>query len=244
MSLTAVVHAFGLARSHVDVSEDAYAVDAVAGRIALADGASSAWRAGDWAAALAAAWVEDAPGAAEPFGAWLEGPRAAFTAEDAALVDRPWFTAAAAARGAHTAFVGVVLEDLAGDAPRWRTSAVGDVCCFHVRDDRLLVATPLDAPDRFTSRPDLLSSLPDADVPEVVVGGGTLAAGDVLLLASDALAACLLGLDAAGERVWAMARRLDVATFRAFAAASIGAGLLERDDVTLVRVVLVEEGAA
>jgi hypothetical protein len=244
MSLTAVVHAFGLARSQADLSEDAYAVDAPAGRIALADGASSAWRAGDWAAALAAAWVADAPGPDRPFGAWLEGPRAAFTAEDAALVDRPWFTSAAAARGAHAAFVGLVLEvddGQDGGAPRWRTSAVGDVCCFHVRDDRLIAATPVDAADHFTSRPDLLASLPDADVPTVVTAAGTLVAGDVLLLASDALAACLLHLDAAGEPVWATVRRLDAASFRAFVAASIGAGLLERDDATLVRVALAAE---
>lgn len=250
MSLTPVVHAFGLARAPGDPSEDAYAVDAAAGRIALADGASSAWRAGDWAAALVAAWVAapPTPGRGRSGGGqqgalerWRARQAKAFTAQDAALVDQPWFTAAAAARGAHAAFLGLLIDGLDDVRLRWRTSAVGDVCGFHVRDDRLLVATPLDAAGDFTSRPDLLSSLPEAGTPSVVTEEGRLDADDMLVLASDALAGYLLRLDAAGEPVWATVRRLDRGAFRTFVVAGVDAGLLERDDVTLVRVVLAGE---
>ena len=243
MSLTPVAHAFGLARSASDVSEDAYAIDAPAGVFALADGASSAWRAGDWAAALAAAWVAEPPvrgrdGGRGAFTGWLEGLRETLTAEDTADPERPWFTAAAARRGAHAALLGLSLHALDGKRPRWRTLAVGDVCCFHVRDGALVTATPVDAADRFGSHPDLLSSLPGADVPDPVGAEGDLRAGDLLLLASDALAAFLLRLDAAGEDVWSTIARIDAGAFRALVAAGIGARLLERDDMTLVRIEL------
>ena len=249
MSLTPVVHAFGLARSASDMSEDAYAVDAPAGVFALADGASSAWRAGDWAAALAAAWVAKPPargrdGGRGAFTGWLEGLREALTAEDTADPERPWFTAAAARRGAHAALLGLSLHALGGKRPRWRTLAVGDVCCFHVRDGALLTATPIDAADRFGSHPDLLSSLPGADVPEPIIAEGELRAGDLLVLASDALAAFLLRLDAAGEPVWPTLARVDGAAFLALVAAGIDADLLERDDTTLVRIALRGEDRA
>jgi hypothetical protein len=117
------------------------------------------------------------------------------------------------------------------------------VCCFHIRDDQLQVAMPLDDPSRFTSHPDLLSSLPDAPVPAPTVVEGELRAGDVLVLATDALAAFLLRLDASGERVWPLVRGLDGAGLRMLVAQGISAGLLERDDTTIVRVA-VEEARA
>ncbi len=245
MSLRPVVHAYGLARSRTDASEDAYAVDVEAGQVALADGASSAWRAGDWAAALVTAWTATPPrrtrgGHAASFARWLDEVRATFTAEDRDEASREWFTEAAAQRGAHAALLALALTGFDGRRPRWRAFAVGDVCCFHVRADRLRVAIPIDDPERFTSHPDLLSSLPDAPTPDPVISDGELRAGDVLVLASDALAAFLLRLDAAGEPVWQVVRDLDADRFTTLVTAGITEGLLERDDTTLVRVALEE----
>ena len=244
MSLRPVIHAFGLARSSSDPSEDAYAIDTQAGRVALADGASSAWRAGDWAGALSAAWVAKAPparpsgGHAAAFGRWLEGVRASFGDPARSTGEQPWFEEAAAQRGAHAAFLGLSMTGLAKGRPRWRTVAVGDVCAFVVRAGALLTATPVaDAAD-FTSHPDLLSSLLDTPSPAPVLEQGELCGGDVIVLASDAMAAFLLRLVAADEPVWDVVERLDTAAFRALASAGIDAGILEEDDLTLVRVVL------
>lgn len=246
MSLVPVIHAYGLARSSGDASEDAYAVDARVGRVALADGASTAWRAGDWAATLAAAWVDAPPH--DPDGTdrsafvdWLTATQEAFTAEDLSDAQGEWFTQAAAERGAHAALLGLQLSDLDGERPQWRALAVGDVCVFHVRGEGLLAAVPLDDPAQFTSRPDLISSLPGALGAEPSIAQGELQEGDLLVLASDALAAFLLRLDAAGEPVWTLVRDLDRARFTTFVTAGHAAGLLERDDTTLVRVVLAED---
>jgi hypothetical protein len=239
MSLVPVVHAFGLARSASEPSEDAYAVDVDAARFALADGASSAWRAGDWAAQLVAAWVAKPPSRARggdqgSLVRWLEQVRVPFTGA-ATPGERTWFAEAAAERGAHAAFLGVTLTGLAGKRARWRATAVGDVCLLHVRDDRLVRSLPLDDPSAFGSHPDLLSSLPGGPVPMAMVAEGPLQTDDMLVLASDALAAFLLRLD---PEVWPAVQRLDTAGFEQLVAEGIACRLFEPDDATLVRIVL------
>ncbi len=244
MTLVPVVHAFGLARTAADASEDAYAVDVDVARFALADGASSAWRAGDWAAALVASWVSTprprarGGGPAEGFARWLEGARKAFVPEGAAPADQAWFATAAAERGAHATFVGLELTGLGGRRPRLRAFAVGDSCLLHVRADRLELATPIDDPAAFGSHPQLVSSLSGSPAPAPVVTETAVQADDLLLLASDALAAFLLRLAADGDAVWPALRRIDTAGFARLAGEGIASGLLERDDLTLVRIVL------
>lgn len=248
MTLVPVVHAFGLARTAEDPSEDAYAVDIVTARFALADGASSAWRAGDWAAELVAAWVMTPPskprsgGRVEAFGRWLDALRRTSTLSAEPSVPQAWFAEAAAERGAYAAFLGLALTGLGGRRPRWTATAVGDVCLLHVRGDGLLLATPVDDPAAFGSHPDLLSSLTGAPIPDPVVAEGSLRAGDMLLLATDAVAAFLLRLDrlhpAADGALWATVRRLDTPGFLRLATEGIAAEQLERDDLTLVRIVM------
>lgn len=244
MTLVPVVHAFGLARTAADPSEDAYAVDVASARFALADGASSAWRAGDWAATLVASWVTTARprvssgGQTDAFARWLEGARKAFAPEGAAPADQAWFATAAAERGAHATFVGLELTGLGGRRPRLRAFAVGDSCLLHVRADRLELATPIDDPAAFGSHPQLVSSLSGSPAPAPVVTETAVQADDLLLLASDALAAFLLRLAADGDAVWPALRRLDTAGFARLVGEGIASGLLERDDLTLVRIVL------
>lgn len=246
------VHAFGFARTADERSEDAWAVDVAQGRLALADGASSAWRAGDWASALVDAWVARPPGRprrgghVEGFLRWLEPVRSTF-ADGLAGDDRPWFAEAAAARGSHAALLGCSIVGLGGARPRLRAIAVGDVCLVVVRDGRLVTSIPLDDPDAFGPRPVLVSSLDDGGPArhEVVVHERELRAGDVLLLASDAVAAFLLRVGHGQPDVWDVVTRLDDGGFRALVEEGLGAGLLERDDLTLLRAVVVDgDGAA
>lgn len=249
------VHAFGLARTAGERSEDAWAVDVERGRLAVADGASSAWRAGDWAAALVDAWVVQPPGRPRRGGhvegllRWLDGVRVAFAEGDRAADgvpdadERPWFADAAAARGAHAALLGITVTGLSGARPRLRALAVGDVCLLVVRAGRLIAALPVDDPDAFGSRPALVSSLADGAPArhEIVAHERELRAGDVLLVASDAMAAFLLRLGRAQPDAWDVLARLDRAGLRRLVEQGLGAGLLERDDLTLVRAVVAED---
>lgn len=241
------VHAFALARSSGEPSEDAWAVDVGGGLVALADGASSAWRAGAWAAALVDAWVARPPrrprggGDADGLLRWIETVRESFTLPDDGA-ERAWFAEAAAARGAHAALLGLRVSGLGGRRPRLRTVAVGDVCLLLVRGGALTLALPVDDPDAFDARPTLVSSLPGG-APErdaVVVDERPVQVGDVLLAASDALAAFLLRVGREQPELWEVVAGVDRDGFVALVAEGLRSGLLERDDVTLVRAVLVD----
>ena len=251
------VHAFALARTAGDRSEDAWAVDVDAGCLAVADGASSAWRAGDWAAALVDAWIAKPPpasrGAAAVDGVlrWVDRAREGFepVAPDeqrAAGAERAWFTEAAAARGSHAALLGLRVQGLGGRRARFRAVAVGDVCLMVVRGGALDASFPLDDPEAFGARPQLISSLVGGGpAPEqVLVHERSLRADDVLLVASDALAAFLLRAGGEQPMLWEALTRIDHLGFVVLVEQGLAAGQLERDDLTLLRVRVVDDGPA
>jgi len=239
------VDAFAFARTAEERSEDAWAVDVEQARLAVADGASSAWRAGDWAATLVDAWIERPPsrprgrGSATDVLAWVDLVREGFDVPGDGE-ERAWFTEAAAARGAHAALLGAVVTGLSGRRPRLLAVAIGDVCLMLVRGGRLERSFPVDDPDAFGTRPALVSSLAGGGpaAADVVVHEGALRVGDVLLIASDALAAALLRIARTAPEVWDVVARVDGAAFHALVEQSLAAGVLERDDVTLLRAVV------
>lgn len=247
MSVRLDVHAFAFARIPGERSEDAWAVDVDGGRLAVADGASSAWRAGDWAAALVDAWIAEPPGRPRAGGRvagflrWVDAAREGFDAPTDGA-ERAWFAEAAAARGAHAALLGVSVTGLSGSRPRMVAVAVGDVCLMVVRSGRLDVALPLDDPDAFGTRPTLVSSLPGGGPAEdaVVVHERALRVGDVLLVMSDALAAAVLRVARDAPDVWSLLARVDRPGFLRLVEAALTAGILERDDLTLVRAVVAD----
>lgn len=249
------VHAFGFARTAGERSEDAWAVDVDRGRLAVADGAASAWRAGDWAAALVDAWIAQPPGRPRRGGhvegllRWVDAVRTTFGGADEDgdgspdTTERPWFADAAAARGSHAALLGISITGLSGRRPRLRALAVGDVCLLVVRDGRLAAALPVADPDAFGSRPALVSSLRDGapERHEVVAHERELRVGDVLLVATDAMSAFLLRLGRVQPGVWDVVARVDRSGLLRLVEQGLGAGLLERDDLTLLRAVVVED---
>ncbi len=192
-------------------------------RLALADGATESAFAGLWARTLVGSFVAPESAVPETFGEFLHRARRAF---GEAVAEREaglsWYASAKAEEGAHAAFLGLVLyPDHA-----WRAVAVGDCCLLHLREGALLEAWPISDPAAFDHRPDLVTSrYEDTHAPTTT--SGQWADGDRLLLASDALAAHLLTLNAIPA---------DFADFGAFVAAARDAGM-HNDDVTLVEVV-------
>lgn len=193
-------------------------------RLALADGATESAFAGLWAQTLVASFVAPESAVPETFGEFLHRARRAF---GEAIAEREaglsWYASAKAEEGAHAAFLGLVLyPDFA-----WRAVAVGDCCLLHFRDGARLEAWPISDPTAFGHRPDLVTSrYEDSHAP--ITTSGQWAGDDRLILASDALAAYLLALDAIPE---------DFGDFDAFVAGAREAGM-RNDDVTLVEVVL------
>jgi hypothetical protein len=83
----------------------------------------------------------------------------------------------------------------------WRAVAIGDSCLLHVRGGKVACAFPLSSSAKFGSRPELISSSPDAACAAPKWRGGQVEPGDLFVLATDAVAAYLL--KARGKPAWA-----------------------------------------
>jgi hypothetical protein len=124
----------------------------------------------------------------------------------------------------------------------WQAAALGDTCLFHVRDEQLLSAFPIENSSAFGTNPPLAASR-NADrsvlTRHIKVAKGWCESGDQLYLATDALAAWFLQAVEAGTSPWAVLRDYavrDHEEFEAFVAEQRAAGSLRNDDVALVHI--------
>ena len=120
--------------------QDAFALDAEAGRAAIADGVSSAIFSGPWARLLALAAIADPPPLEDTaaFQAWIAEKRIAWAnGIDAGKLT--WYQRPKMADGAMTTLLWLELQPVEnndeGRAIRYElhTFAIGDSCLFHVR---------------------------------------------------------------------------------------------------------------
>ena len=199
---------------HADEYDDAFFVDDSSGRVAVADGVSSALFSGVWARIVTRTLVESGVDATDPeaFRGWLASARAAWLAE----VDLPrlsFFQQEKLRRvgGAFCTLLFVQVESAdSGEttASRYRawalgsSSAIGDTCLLHWRDGALIDSFPLTQPAEFDADPAALCSSPsrrDQDIELRMFESGILP-GDVLLLATDAVSKWILSTVEAEER--------------------------------------------
>jgi hypothetical protein len=216
--------------------------------VAVADGASESLLAGRWARLLVDEFAE-----AEPL---LDGGWFAETAAQAATRwagvygayveerrDRgkpiAWYEEPGLARGAYA----TLLVAHFSESGTWSAAALGDSCLFHVREERLLAAFPLDTAAAFGTHPHLLNS---RNVDEELITAKTLLFNgrweheDAFFLCTDALAAWFLLESEAGREPWATLRDLGTdaipGPFEEWVAGERTVGRMRNDDVTLVRV--------
>ena len=191
---------FRLARrgSSAEECEDAWAIDAEASRVAIADGATESAYPGIWARLLVEHFTRepcDWPGwIAQVQPRWLEA------VQEVGASPLPWFVEQSLAQGAFATFLGVHFEETSAEVV-----AVGDSCLFHIRDDRLERSFPLAHSSEFGNTPWLIGSRTSPD--EVPRKYGTscrieLVAGDRLWLMTDALARWFLVEAEADRRPW------------------------------------------
>ncbi|WP_051950964.1 hypothetical protein [Actinacidiphila yeochonensis] len=228
---------------------DIAAVAADRRAFALCDGASSAYRAGDWAGLLSGSFSLDDPGA-EPESVlpWLDACRGWWNDQAAArpasggAVGQQFFQANAVARGSASTFLGVRLR-WAAEGWQYTAAAVGDTCLFHVRGGHLLHAFPVTSAAAFDDRPDLVLTREEADgadASRLRTSRQTVRPGDELHLVTDALAQLLLthGTPDAPDAAlwWHVMGRLGAADFDRMVTRLRQTGEIETDDTTLVRV--------
>lgn len=232
--------------------EDAFAStgDGTGGscRWAVADGATEASYSRQWARALVRAFAGGTLRAAT-FAADVERMRLQWQRalqRHQRSRPQPWYAAQKASLGAFAALVGLELHGADADGPaRWAAVAVGDSNLFLLRGGELVTAFPLTRADQFSNGPFLVgSNAPLGENPlarAVARSSGELIAGDVFVLASDALACWLLRGHERGERPWQQLAALPQgdagpAAFAALVAELRADGSLHNDDVTCLRV--------
>ena len=219
--------------------EDAIAVDTQTCRFAVADGATEAFDARNWAERLAQHWVQrKSTLTVEEFRDWVatEGRELHDSWTGLTL---SWYSEEKARYGSFATLVGVEL-DLNTESPSWQAIALGDACLLHFRNKMLLKSLPLSGSEGFNSGPVLVasdSSLHESSMQSVVTDSGTFQDGDVLLLMSDAASLWCLQRFETGD--------LDVSEFlsaksdeelREFFDAERLAGRIRNDDLAIVRI--------
>jgi hypothetical protein len=208
-------------------------------RVAVADGATESSFAKLWAVLLAESYVRSKLAGAEFF-ARLQPARRLWRRK---LAGRPlpWFASEKAEQGAFAAFLGVHID---AHKNRWTALAVGDCCLMQVDDVgkgmRVVDTFPLQKSSQFTMSPYLIGSTSDGESlnERIQISTGSLRDGDMLLLATDALAAWLLKQHEEGRPLWKwLYRKLRTPeSFSAMVAYGRKHGL-RNDDFTLVRII-------
>ena len=250
-----VVSSFWLPRhgSPVEHYEDAFcprrtgARSAPRLRVAVADGASESMLSGLWAELLVRSWCRSRRrdmGEVVEFamGAWHEALRTYLESRQAASRPIEWFEEPGLDRGAHATVLGVELRRSPEGGAAWRAESLGDSCLFQVRGDDLVAAFPLEDAAAFCNTPKLVPSQArqlDRVVASLERAEGHCRDGDVLFLATDAIAAWFLAAAAGGDAPWRDLAALtpgDLDAFAAWAGRQRDGGLLRNDDVTVVRV--------
>ncbi|MBB5159366.1 hypothetical protein BJ970_006965 [Saccharopolyspora phatthalungensis] len=151
----------------------------------MADGASTSARSEVWSEILVNAFTRDGVDPLAPD--VLDRLRQAWW-KQVARPGLPWWAVEKLPQGAAAAFVGLTVRETG-----YRVRAIGDSCLFHLRGEEILLAGPLDRADRFSRFPALITTRPHAAATVAIwEGGGSYDAGDVFVLATDAMAKHLL----------------------------------------------------
>lgn len=215
-------------------------------RLAVTDGATQGFGSARWAQRLAAGFVGADPGVEPPaltaagLLPWVEVMRQRWYHDPIMAGANALQRLKLEQVGSFATFLGCELRDLHGPRPSWTAVALGDTVLFHVRGERLEAQFPPIAADDFGYNPDGLPTRADgvaAMIDRLLAGSGELVDGDLLYVATDALAQWMVRTcqtDPAG--LWRLLANLDhPAHFRALVADRRHVGELTNDDVTLLR---------
>ena len=229
------------AAAHEREWEDAAAYDEARQVVAVADGASSSYRAGVWSSRLVEEFLDQPPQLAPgliAFHEWVAHVADGFQSASEAVSETSWYASDASRRGSFATFVGIMLMSGANGG-RFVGVQVGDACLFHTRGDQLVTAVPTRDAEGFDSTPDLLGSSAYQESHGAEAGvycEGIVEPGDVLYLTTDAMGSAMLALAEAGQPIWRAGQDLGPRRFRTMVHELRTADVLEDDDVTLVRV--------
>ncbi len=211
-------------------------------RVAVTDGASESAFAREWANVLTDAFVSRAPDlddlSADSLRDWLVPAQGEWHGQ-VPWGRIPWHGEVKARAGAFATLLGLTIG---AKSPRpgvlsWRALAVGDCCLFVVRDHHLQVSFPLDDHVNFDNNPALVCSNP-ASIggiwEEVKQDSGECFTGDLIIVATDAIASWFLAQNAIEEKPWETLVELNSSVWDEWVGEQRREGLMRNDDTTLV----------
>lgn len=213
--------------------EDAWAVGE--NTVAVADGASAAVYARQWAELLVADFTAAPfPTSDDDFWARVSGLGGQWQKKVGGGA-KSWYAQEKLPQGSQASLLVAQLD------PVTRTlhaQAIGDVCCFLIVDDTLHYAFPLTKSKQFNSHPGLVATDPAAlkDRPKVVRMSVVVPEGARLLILTDALSAWFLAEHERKRKPW---NTLPNDTgFPAWLKGTRESGALKNDDITLLDLAL------
>ncbi len=233
-----------------DEYQDAFALAPDRGLAAIADGVSSAIFSAAWARILTEAVIAEPPrlddGAA--FVEWLARRRAAWS-QGIDARSLPWNVRPKMVLGAMTTLLWVELTppDAADGFPGWyrlRCTAIGDCCLFHVRKGDQLRSFPMDRAESFGLDPCVVGSIDRKQdhLLEFHLIDDACWPGDLLVLATDALAQWAVGRHESGQPVaWENYWDLSPEAFFDEIMALRNENQIRYDDTTLMLLRVVDE---
>lgn len=189
--------------------EDSAAYSVRTGRFAVADGASAAYRAGDWAEQLTKAYITSFPAPTEfppspgPVGPerlnvvreWFAGQVRLW--QELTPAPTTWYgRGATESRPPAATFAGLNLTPQ-GTVMFWEATAIGDSCLFQISQGRLLSSFPLSSESQFNKHPDLLTTARnrlEGSLDALRIQTGQALPGDIFVLATDAASELFLGI--------------------------------------------------
>ena len=232
----------------------------VSQNIVVCDGASESAFARNWARTLTHAFVnepirlptvatdQNGPKARdqritarveERMARWL-GPRQQLWHDAVPWEKLPWHGEAKTRSGALATIIGLTFQRPTTSRDeatlQWWATAIGDSCLFLIRDGRTEVAMPMTDASQFNNAPHLLCSNPDnnSDLSKKLrQARGTVAPGDIFIMATDALSAWFLEQDRQGLEPWHHLLELDQTNFEPWVQQRRGERQMSNDDTTM-----------
>jgi Protein phosphatase 2C len=229
--------------------EDSAACSVRNGRFAVADGASEAYRSGEWAETLTEAYIAAFPALDGPSGPqrqkvirqWFAALVRVWHGREVPAAASPWWAKdAEQERPPSATFAGLQLTPYDDDAT-WEATAIGDSCIFHIRRGCLEMSFPLTSPGQFNRSPHLLTTAPgrlDGSLAALGSRTGQALPGDIFVLATDAASKWLLSLGEYDQETWGRVGFFGPREFTQMMTELRAADAIDADDVAVVVVVV------
>jgi hypothetical protein len=233
-----------LPKNAIDPIEDGAAASERTGRFAVADGASAGRDVHLWAQALVLAYIRRPPRAQASDAElrdWFLTVAEEWSATVPEAIGPSWLDdGPGAVTTAYATFLGLQLVRRPDGRTGWDAVAVGDCCLVWLGAGAEINAFPLVVPEQFTDTPHLVPGSPALIDGALRTGlchtAGSLAAGDTLFLATDAVARWLLALARENPAGLRQVARMPRDELRAHLATQRGSGAVEKDDLTLLTI--------